>query len=365
MHILFLVDSLGKGGSERRMLELIKHASRTTNYTISLICLSNFVEYPEVYDLPIKFIVIKRKFKKDPFVFFSLFGLIRKLKPDIIHSWSSMSNMYAVPIAKMKGLKMITSVIADSPGNLSLKNKAYLRAKLAFPFVDRITSNSLAGIDAYHPPLKKTSCIYNGFDYNRISSLETPYEVKKRLGITGELVIGMVARFEGRKDYESMIIAAKAVLEKEPGIVFLLIGDGPMREEVMKQVTDAHSKKILFPGRINNVESYINLFDVAVLCTNTKVHQEGISNSIMEYMALGKPVIATAGGGTDEIVVDEVTGFLIPPHDAKVLSEKMMQLANDVELRRRLGERGNKRIRELFTIDRMCEQFYSLYNELT
>ncbi len=346
------------------MLELVKNITKTTHHQVVLVCLTDYIEYEYVYSLPITLHVIKRSVKKDISTFFKLFSLIKKEHPDLIHSWSSMSNIYTLPIAKLLNIRFITSVIADAPKNMTYRHKAYFRAKMVFPFADRVTSNSLAGLKAYKAPMKKSRCIYNGFDGNRITVLDDAAAIRQQLGIGNKKVIGMVAGFEPRKDYATMIDAACLVLAQYPNVVFLLIGDGGLRESMMRKVPEAHRKQILFLGKLGNVESYINFFDIGVLCTNTSVHQEGISNSILEYMALKKPVIATEGGGTNEIVVDGETGFLVPPHDASVLAGKMLLLLNYPELRQTLGSNSQKRVREVFSIEKMCNQFYSLYDEL-
>lgn len=346
------------------MLELVRHLTRHTSHHVSLICLSDHVEYDYVYQLPIDFCVLGRKTKKDPSVFFKLLRIIKKQKPDIIHSWSSMANIYSLPIAKMLGVKFITSVIADSPKNLTYRNKAYFRARLVFPFADKITSNSLAGLKAYKAPAQKSICIYNGFDDNRLSSLEEKADLKQQLGIQHETIVGMVAGFETRKDYATFINAARQVLASDPQTVFLLIGDGHLRNEMMQLVPEDQNRNIRFLGKIHNVESYINLFDIAVLCTNTDVHQEGISNAILEYMALQKPVIATEGGGTNEIVVDGKTGFLIPPFNPGILAERMRELIRNPAMRTTMGRNGADRIRDAFSIEKMCTRFYSLYDEV-
>jgi glycosyltransferase involved in cell wall biosynthesis len=364
MKILFITDGIGKGGKERRMLELIKNLTTTTKHQIILVSLSDPVDYDLVFKLPIEFIRIKRKFKKDPFVFFKLFKIIKKYSPQIIHSWGSMSNIYSLPIAKLLRTKFITSVIADAFQNLSFRDKEYIRAKIIFPFADKITSNSISGLKAYKAPPNKSICIYNGFDQNRLSTLENGITIKQRLGIQDNVVIGMVAGFEERKDYSTLISAAKAVINLKPDSVFLLIGDGKLKQEMMQMVPDELNKGILFLGKIDNIESYINIFDIAILCTNTNVHQEGISNSIMEYMALGKPVIATEGGGTNEIVIDKITGFLVPAHDSKILTDKIVNLIENPQQGLTFGSNGRSRVNEFFSIDKMCSEFYSLYDQL-
>src|SRR5580765_8102557 len=93
--ILMVIDSLPRGGKERRLLELIKGLKKQPDrFQIQLVSLSDVVEYNDIYDLPVKFEVIKRKYKKDISVVFKLKKIISLFKPDIIHSWSTMSSVY-------------------------------------------------------------------------------------------------------------------------------------------------------------------------------------------------------------------------------------------------------------------------------
>ncbi len=123
-------------------------------------------------------------------------------------------------------------------------------------------------------------------------------------------------------------------------------------------------QRIIFTGRREDVESIVNLFDVGVLTTNHRVHGEGISNALMEYMVLGKPVIATQGGGTAELVLDGEVGYVIPPADVEVLVNKLHLLLDESTLANRLGSAGSARIFEHFNLDRMAEEYIALYQQL-
>jgi glycosyltransferase involved in cell wall biosynthesis len=125
-----------------------------------------------------------------------------------------------------------------------------------------------------------------------------------------------------------------------------------------------NSKRIIFTGIRNDVESIVTIFDIGILLTDLEKHGEGISNSIMEYMALGKPVIATDGGGTKELVIDGETGFLIPQKSPKLLAEKIDYLLNNEPLRKRLGTKGKERIQKEFSLDKMVSEHIKLYEEL-
>ena len=122
--------------------------------------------------------------------------------------------------------------------------------------------------------------------------------------------------------------------------------------------------QIVFTGRQSDVESIINIFTVGVLSTNLDVHGEGISNSIMEYMVLKKPVVATEGGGTAEIVFDGENGFLLPEKSPQIMAEKINYLLDHPEEARRMGESGRQLVYDSFNLRDMTKNYISLYNSL-
>ena len=107
----------------------------------------------------------------------------------------------------------------------------------------------------------------------------------------------------------------------------------------------------------------VNIFDIGVLCCKTIGHAEGISNAILEYMALEKPVIATNSGGNDEIVVHNHTGFIISPFNVDNLVSKIEFLLSNPEVRSKMGREGKKKVIREFSIDRLVNSFSKLYVE--
>lgn len=361
MKVLFVIDALTCGGKERRLTELMKGLKSEIDIDFELVVMNKDIHYKEVLELNIKIHYILRKSKKDVSVFKKLYSLCREYKPDIVHCWDSMTAIYSAAVCRMLGIKLINSMVVDTPVKQNIFNKIWLRGKITFPFSHTIAGNSKVGLEAYGTPDRKSVCIYNGFNFNRTNNLTEISIIKKQLNISAKYVIGMVAAFEERKDYSTLIEAAITIIKLRPDCVFLLIGEGDTRNTLMEMIPADIRKSILFPGKIDNVESYINVFDVAVLCTNTKVHQEGISNAILEYMALSKPVIATTGGGTNEIVKDTITGFLVNPHNAKELAGKITMLINNEELRKSMGLAGKQRIKDCFSIETMIRKYISVY----
>jgi len=143
-----------------------------------------------------------------------------------------------------------------------------------------------------------------------------------------------------------------------------LIGDGTNFNEIKSEIPISLLNKIVFLGKRSNVESIINIFDIGILLTNSKVHGEGISNSIIEYMALSKPVIATCGGGTNEVIIDNQNGYLIDADNKDQLIEKIESLMNDKTLMNDLGKNGFQMVQEKFDLKIMTGHYITIYQKL-
>ncbi len=361
--ILTLIDSFHAGGKERRLLELLKGLA-ARKVCCELIVMSKVVTYPELYNLDLKIHFVERKSRLDTTVLPQLYRIIKEAQPAIIQSWSSMTSVYVFAIAKWLGTPFVNAIIADAPHRVKPFSQPWLRRKLTFPFSNAIISNSAAGVAAYHAPPKKSHVMYNGFDFNRIKNIAPPEALRRQLGIQTPKVVGMVGKFQVRKDYHTYLKAALRVVAERTDVTFLAVGDGELLAACQEVVKGQDHQRIIFTGRREDVESVVSLFDIGVLTTNHRVHGEGISNALMEYMVLGKPVIATEGGGTAELVLDGEVGYVIPPADVNALVEKLQLLLNNGELVQRLGSAGEARIREHFNLDRMAEEYIALYQQL-
>lgn len=352
MKILFVIDSLIKGGKERRLVELIKGIEKT-DIDYRYILLTDINEFKETENFKVRPIIIKRRIKKDPAVFYKLYKICREFKPDIINTWGFMPSFYTFPIAGLCKAKFVNSMIIDCPAKLDSRTKILSRP--IFKYSDVIASNSNSGLDAYKVKSGKTVVIRNGFDFSRTDNIKSTEEIKNEFGVKNGSLVCMVAAFRIHKDHETLIAAARNILSLRHDVTFLLVGDGPTLEK-SKEMSMGESK-IIFTGKRSDIESIINACDLCVLSTYT----EGISNSIMEYMALGKAVIATDGGGTKELVEDGVTGILVPARSPQIFSEKIIQLLDKPELRNKMGVAGKEKIAKDFSIEKMVSDYISLF----
>ena len=363
MKVLYIIDTLQLGGKERRLVELLKGLGKIKQMRYELVVLSDDIFYDYVNNQDVVVHKLIRKNRMDPNIFVKLYKICKEFQPDIIHSWESMSSVYAIPIAKLLRIKFINAMITNATGNVKIFGKGWIRAKLTFPFSDMVIANSHAGLRAYNVPRSKSFCVHNGIDFSRLTNLENPEEVRKRFNIKFPKIVGMVAGFSVRKDYETYLRAAMRILEKRNDVIFLAVGDGSTLERCKKIVKPEFRERVEFLGRRKNVEAIVNTFDIGVLVTNHDIHAEGISNSILEYMALGKPALATEGGGTSEIVIHGKTGFLIPPKDAVSLAQKIEFLLNNPAKAKSLGTSGKERVKREFSLEKMTDRTFELYQQ--
>jgi len=367
VRILFFIDSLSAGGKERRLAELMKGLRSNPEVNFEIVIMDKEVHYQQVYDLNINIHYLIRKTKKDLSIFYKFYKICKKYKPDVVHCWDSMTAVISAPTCKLLNIKFVNGMVVDTPVRQNIFNKLWLRAKLTFPFSDKIIGNSNAGLAAYKAPSKNSSCIYNGMDFNRFENLKDPEIIRKEIfqeNFDNIFVAGMVAGFDSRKDYETLIKGAVSLINSNDSLRFVLVGTGNNFNVIKDSVPPFLKNRIIFLGKRTDVESIINLFNVGILLTNSKVHGEGVSNSIIEYMALSKPVIATKGGGTNEVVFDNQNGFLIEPDNSAQFIASVQELIDNKELRIKFGKVGNEIVHTSFDLKIMTDSYISMYKKL-
>lgn len=361
MKILFYIENLGPGGKERRLVELIKGLSKYPDIEMELVLISDNIHYRDIFATGIKInFTIRKGLKKDPKVFSKFYKIAKQFKPDIIHVWGGMSALYAIPTKLLLSVPMINNQIADAPIKVS---KGILSHKSTFLFSDKLIANTTAGLKSYSAPSGKSKVIYNGFEFNRINNLEQSASVKNKFGIKTKYVVGMIATFYNKKDYATYINAANDILNSRNDVTFICVGDGDSSKD-KELVKKGNQERILFLGKQKNVESIMNICDIGVLTSNIKLHGEGISNALLEFSSLAKPILATNNGGTPEIIENGKNGFLLTPFSHTDLSEKISLLLDNDDKRFTMGAMAKKIVERKFGIDRMVKEFYESYKEV-
>jgi glycosyltransferase involved in cell wall biosynthesis len=362
MRILFFLESLHGGGKERRSVELIRYLKQQPDdYEIELVLTEKEIYYEDILKTNVRIRVLQRKgFKYDPAIFFKFYSICRKFRPDIIHAWGKMTTFYAIPAKTLCRVPLISSLIADASRSYRDFSPYHFLLRTNVHFSDVVLSNSMAGLRAYRISERKAKVIYNGADLLRFNNSFDKQLIRNEINVSTEYLIVMVASFSAFKDYDLFLDVAKEVGSIRKDVSFAAVGDGPEMKRILKRVKDEKISNVVLTGRRTDVERIVSASDIGILCT----WAEGISNSILEYMALGKPVIATdLVGGSRELIEDGITGYCIN-RDLLTVTTLINKLLNNKDLRLRMGQRGKERIERKFSIKRMGGEFQALYEDV-
>ena len=362
MRILFFLESLYGGGKERRSVELIRYLKeQPEDYEIELVLTEEEIYYEDIHKAGIKISILKRNgMKYDPGIFMRFYRICRSFKPDLIHAWGKMATFYAIPAKIACGVPLVSSLIADSFKSYSNFSRYYFLLKTNLLFSDIILANSEAGLKAYNIRTSKARVIYNGVRLSRFQLISDPQEVREEFGIRTRFIVIMVATFSHFKDYDLFIDIAKEAAGIRDDITFLAVGDGSDFNRIRMRVNDEKLGNVVLSGRQKHIEKLVAVSDIGLLCTKS----EGISNSIIEYMAMGKPVIATdVIGGSRELMIDGVTGYCTERNKALII-ELINRLLHNEGLRFSMGRLGKERIESKFSVGHMGEEFQSLYRDV-
>jgi len=363
--ILFFIGSLNSGGKERRLLELMTYLNKADRYTLILVTKQSEVMFDNFFDLKVEWISLKSK-KLNLGSFLEFFRIANKVSPDFIHTWGNKQTLIALPFKFLKkNSKLVNSQITSAPPSLSWGEN--LISQINFRFSDCILSNSYAGIEAYLPPTEKSKVIYNGLNLKRFENLPQKKEIREKYGILSKYAVIMVATYSKNKDYERFFLVGRALTKLRDDTTFLGIGFYENTDSYFQkalEISDGNPLLKPMPGT-KEVEALVNACDIGCLFSNTEVHGEGISNAIIEYMALGKPVIANDAGGTKEIVRDQWNGYLIQKESPEQIAEKISFLLDSPLLMQTMGARSKEKILEDFTLDRMGKEFENVYQSLS
>ncbi|PLX63024.1 TIGR03088 family PEP-CTERM/XrtA system glycosyltransferase [Sedimenticola selenatireducens] len=371
--IAHVIHHLWIGGLENGLINLINRIPKE-RYRHAIIFMDDFSDFRDRLQRDdVQVIAIHKKPGRDPVAKWRLFKLFRALQPSILHS-RNLSGLDALLPAYMAGIKHRVNGehgrdIDDLDGS---NKKLQLLRRLHRPLVNRYIPLSQdlerylkekIGVDSAH-----ITQIYNGVDTDRFKpSPGVRPCLPANEGFTDDksIIIGTVGRVQSVKDQMNLAEGFIQLLEKHPDLKktarLVMIGDGPLRESVLERLNEAgYANLVWAPGPRDDVHTLLPAMDLFVLPSLA----EGISNTLLEAMSSGLPVIATAVGGNPELVVDGKTGTLIPAADSQALANALAHYLWNRELLKTHGTAARERIEERFSITAMVEQYIGVYDQM-
>jgi glycosyltransferase involved in cell wall biosynthesis len=363
--VLHLITELNVGGAERVVQRLATQLSKR-RYKVLVACLYDLgAVADEIIAAGVPVVNLDMRGKSDLRVVYRLVRLLRKEKIQILQSHLFHANLLAAIVGKLSNVP----VIIATRQNVDIGGVGRER-------VNRWALRSCDAVVAVSKEVYKAEIQHSQTDPAKVVVIPNTVQVEAFTGVNqaqvemlrqewnihpSRPVIGTVARFDRQKGHVYLIDATIKILKQIPSTKILLVGDGPLRPQ-MEDKAEALglSDSIIFTGIRHDVQKILALLDLFVLPSLW----EGLPVALLEAMAAGLPVVATAAGGTPEAVVDGTTGLLVPPRDPLALAKAITRLLNDPELRRQMGQAGQKRVIEHFSVERMVEQTQNLYEHL-
>jgi glycosyltransferase involved in cell wall biosynthesis/protein-tyrosine-phosphatase len=204
--------------------------------------------------------------------------------------------------------------------------------------------------------------IHNGIDLSAIAPRRRADQVRRELGIPPQaFVIGTAGRLSPVKGHAALLRAARLIQERQPDAIFLIVGGGPLAEELRRQAARLGiDGACVFPGAREDVHDLIAAMDLFVLPSLS----EGIPMAVLEAMALGTPVVASAVGGVPEVIQDRVNGLLVPPGDERRLADACVELARDPASAQMLVARARRTVEERFSHEQSGRALLAAYRSV-
>ena len=363
--ILQLIDSLNIGGAEVLLVDLVRGIKESGDDVSVGYSTSGPLE-KNLLKMGISLTHLPRLGRIDPFLFFRMCQLILREKPDIVHTHLFKSDLHGRLAARLCGVPVVISTSHSNDvwaRRIPLGYLYGLTAKLADRVIVVSTSVRDYQIQYMNISNDKTIVIENGVNIQRFANQKDAGRVLRdefQIGI-GVPLIGIIGRLQPVKDHENFLRAAVLIRNKLPDARFLIVGDGPLSEELIIQAqTLGLGSSVIFCGIRQDIPAVMAALDVLVLSSRW----EGLPVTLLEGLAAKTPVVTTAVGGIPNVVSDGESALLVPPQDSLALANACLKILQNSVLAHSLTEAGFARVKSQFSLDAMIGKTLKLYEEL-
>jgi glycosyltransferase involved in cell wall biosynthesis len=366
IRLLKMLTSFQIGGTERQVANLALWID-AARFDLHLACMRNkgeLLEELEALRVPRPVFQIGSLYSpKTVWQAIRLTHYIRRHVIQIVHSYGFYPNVFTVPAARLAGASIVVASIRDRGDGLTPLQRRIQKWVCRLAHCVLVNAESIRDTlieQGYRPD--NIAVIRNGIVLSKFGKNDKGAALRQELGlpIWAPLVI-VFSRLNGMKGVDYFLDAAALVAPKFPEARFLIVGDGANRQEL-----EAHAARlglahrVIFTGFRTDVPDLLPEAAISVLPSLS----EGLSNSLLESMASGVPVIAARVGGNPEIIEHDVSGLLVPPRNSPALAAAIGRLLEDRQLAGRLAEAGRRRVAELFSMERSVGEVERLYERL-
>lgn len=366
LRVLHVLSRLGMGGTEHGVLKIIKGLGHTEFE--HQICAVRGIDEDFLHSMkvPIRVSAVGTAELGYQFPLFRLINLMKEFRPHIVHT-RNFGALEAIPAARIARVPVV--IHSEHGYEVEILKGLPLRRRLVckafFAMADQVFAVT-RDLRDYHSKqsrlsLKRFGVIHNGVNTDLFHpGKELAPSLKLALGIpSGRVVIGSVGRLVPIKDHKTLLQAAEILVRKGRDLHLLVVGSGPELSNLQARATNSPelTGRTLFLGSSDRVPELLNALDVFVLPSIS----EGMSNTVLEAMATGLPLVVSRAGGNPELVDDGRAGCLFNPGDVEALVSVLLRLLDDAALRDEYGRAARQRALQHFSLSAMVQHYRDLY----
>ena len=370
--VAHIIYRLGVGGLENGLVNLIGRMP-DHRYRHAVICLKDATDFRNRLPPDVPVYELHRREGQDFGLYLRVYRLLRSLRPAIVHT----RNLAALECQLPAWLACVPVRVHGEHGwdvfDPDGENRKYQWLRRAFRVLVRRYIPLSRHLEEYlrdriGVPESRITRICNGVDTARFHPGPEGRAVIPGCpfgAAPGLVLLGTVGRMHGVKDQITLVRGFLKLLERRPSLReklrLVLVGEGPLRSEALEMLRDADAEHLAWlPGERGDVADILRGLDIFILPSRA----EGISNTILEAMATGLPVVATEVGGNPELVVDGITGRLVAKQNPEALASALCEYLDQPEKIHAHGGAGLARIEESFSLDGMAARYLAVYDEL-
>jgi glycosyltransferase involved in cell wall biosynthesis len=366
IRVAYLIDSLHRAGAQKHLAQLVSRLDHTrfTAEVVTLLRDGPVADELRARGIPVASLQLGRLYAPR-----GLAGLVRLAKRlralgvDILHTYLVSANVYGTLAGRMAGVPALITTRRDTGFSRNWR-LGLVERWLINPHVDRVVAVS--------PAVAARTRREHGLTPDRVVTIENGVDLESwdprrhrreesrrdwRLA-PEDVAVGVVAHLSPIKGHQDFLRAAARIAGRVPQTRFFLIGDGPLRASLTAlAAASGIGDRVVFTGERDDVGRLLAMLDLVVVPS----HTEGMSNALLEAMAMARPVLATDVGGNPDVVEDGRTGQLVPPGDAAALAAAMLELIESPEAAAEMGRAARRAVAERFSLERMVSRYEQLY----
>lgn len=381
LNIVHIITRLIIGGAQENTLQTVENQQTLHGDTVTLITgpsigpegsLMHRAQQGEFRLEVVPSLIRSISPRQDWQAYRQLVKLLKEIQPDIVHTHSSKAGILGRRAAAALNLPVVHTIHGASfhYGQPALAYRAYvllerLAAKWTDQFISVADDMSQEYVRAGVALADRFTTVYSGFDIEPfLNPPRNPQQVRQELGFeTEDVIVGKIGRLFHLKGHEFIIRAAREVIQRNPRVKFLFVGDGILRKQFEQEIAaSGMTKSFVFTGLVppTRIPELMAAMDIVAHTSQW----EGLARVLPQGLIAGRPVISYDVGGAREVVIPGETGYLVPQDSDDSLIQAILELAGDPALRERLGSAGRARCQDRFRHQTMTTQIAQVYEQV-